>query len=113
MSDTAMSGTRSLGSIAQKFVLMAIQEWGQSEAERIAAVQAILDAAGFDATATCGPVFGGIWPTECIGPMGSEATIWLKKLTDTLPRGKFEREEQHIREMVSERMTVLEREDRE
>ena len=45
--------------VATKFVIHAIQEWGDRDEKRIAAVQAVLDQAGFKATATCWPVFVG------------------------------------------------------
>ena len=53
--------------IATRFMLEAIQDWGQTEEERRQAVQNLLDAAGFDAKAIKGPVFGGIWPKPCTG----------------------------------------------
>lgn len=86
--------------IANTFVLRAIQDWGQSEAERIAAVQAVLDAAKFNATATCSPVFGGIWPKPCSGPDAGPASAWLRNLTDTMPRGKFEDEVAHVAQRI-------------
>ena len=86
---------------AKNFILQGIQDWGQSDAQRIAAVQAVLDDAGFKATATCGPVFGRIWPTPCIGPDAEKATAWLKLLTSTMARGKFEIEEQHVANAIA------------
>ena len=82
--------------VARRFMLHAIQDWGQSEADRLSAVQGVLDAAGFNATATCGPVFAGIWPKPCTGPDGDAASKFLKALTDTLRRGKFEDEVAHV-----------------
>jgi hypothetical protein len=89
--------------IATKFILQAIQDWGQSEAAGIAATQAVLDAAGFNAKATCRPVFGAIWPKPCVGKDGSSATEWLKQLTETMPRGKFENESSHVEKAIAER----------
>lgn len=86
--------------VSKKFVLRAIQDWGQTEADRIAAVQAVLDAAGIRAKATCGPVFGGIWPKSCNGPEAQRATVWLKSLTDGMKRGQFNAEAQHINDMI-------------
>ena len=71
-------------------MLDAIQEWGDPPEVRIKAVQDVLDAAGFSATATCWPVFGGIWPKPCVGLEGAEASTWLQKLTAPMQRGKFE-----------------------
>lgn len=82
--------------IPETFILRAIQEWGQSDDDRRRAVQGVLDAAGFNATATCGPVFGRIWPKLCDGPDGELASAWLKELTDTMPRGRFEDEAAHV-----------------
>lgn len=87
---------------ASTFISMGIQEWGQPEAVRIAAVQDVLDAAGFKATATCSPVFGGIWKSPCTGPDADAATAWLSNLTKTMPRGKFEREAEHVERMIGE-----------
>lgn len=87
-------------SAAKRFVLRAIQDWGQSDADRIGAVQAVLDAAGIRATATCGPVFGGIWPKSCNGPEAQRATAWLKSLTESMKRGEFNREAQHVDDMI-------------
>ena len=89
---------------ASEFVTWAICDWGQTEDARIAAVQDALDCAGFNATATCGPVFGGIWPRSCDGPDGEIAATWLKKLTDTMQRGKFEREVEHVEQMITARL---------
>ena len=86
---------------AETFILQGIQDWGQSDAERVAAVQAVLNDAGFKATATCGPVFGGIWPTACTGPDAEKATAWLKLLTSTMARGKFEIEMQHVANAIA------------
>lgn len=88
---------------ASTFILRAIQDWGQSETEGIAAVQAVLDAAGFKATATCRPVFGGIWPKGCTGQDGGSATAWLKNLTDTMNRGRFEDERDHVSSEIEKR----------
>lgn len=90
-------------SLANEFLSMAIQDWGQPEEQRIAAVQALLDAAGFDAKAECSPVFGGIWPKQCSGPHRELATAWLNELTDTMPRGKFEIELAHIEKFIAAR----------
>ena len=89
--------------IAERFVLQAIQEWGQSKAERIAAVQAVLDAAGFKADAQGWPVFGGIWNKPCTGPDGEAASAWLKNLTDTMQRGDFNDEVRHVAALIEVR----------
>lgn len=92
-----------MSDIADRFVLKAIQEWGQPTAERIAAVQAVLTAAKFSATATCYPVFGGIWPKPCDGPDGEAATQWLRHLTNSMPRGRFENETAHVAAEIAAR----------
>lgn len=85
---------------ANRFILSAIQEWGQPENQRVDAVQAVLNAAGLNAVATCSPVFGGIWPKPCTGPDGERATAWLQNLTDTMKRGKYEREVEHVQNCI-------------
>ncbi len=97
-----------MSKIATKFLMMAIQEWGQSDSERVTAVQDLLNAAKFDAVATCAPVFGGIWPTLCTGPDADTATVWLKEMTNTMPRGKFEREVEHIERFIEQRIAKVE-----
>jgi hypothetical protein len=82
--------------VAKNFILWAVQDWGQPEAERIEAVQRVLNFANFDAKATCAPTFGAIWPKECEGPDGAEATQWLHDLTGTMQRGKLETEVAHV-----------------
>ena len=64
--------------IDAQFILLAVQDWGHPESKGIAATQAVLDAAGFIATATCRPVFGAIWPKPYVGPDAMAATEWLK-----------------------------------
>ncbi len=88
---------------ASLFMLRAIQDWGQSESERIAAVQGLLDAGGFKAQATCSPVFGGIWRDHCTGKDGRAATQWLQDITDTMKRGHLEDEIAHVERAIRER----------
>lgn len=99
MESSAMTDTE-IEKIATGFVLWAIQEWGQSEAERIGSVQAALDAAHIQATATCWPVFGGIWPKPCAGPDADRAAAWLQEITDTMRRGHFEDEVAHVEAFI-------------
>lgn len=87
--------------IATKFVLLAIQEWGQSEVDGRKAVQDVLDAAGFKAVAASRPVFGGIWPKPATGEDSPAATAWLRKLTDTMPRGRFQDEVKHVEDSIA------------
>lgn len=88
---------------ATGFMLHAVQEWGDPDEKRIAAVQEVLDAAGFKATATCWPVFGGIWPKPCEGKDATAATEWLKSLTDDLPRGDVHTEIAFVKQRIEER----------
>ncbi len=90
---------------AEWFVMDAIQDWGQPPATRVAAVQAVLDAAGFCAVAKCGPIFGGIWLHACEGADGEAATAWLVKITETMPRGHYEDEVAHVEAAVAARKT--------
>lgn len=90
--------------VADRFVTMGIQEWGQSEEVRVKAVQGVLDAAGFNAKATCWPVFGGIWPKKCNGPDSEEASKWLKAMTDTMTRGRVQDEISHVEKCIQDRL---------
>lgn len=92
-----------LDRIASRFVTSAICEWGQQGKERIDAVQQVLDAALFDAEAICWPIFGGIWPKQCEGPDAKAASEWLKDLTATMRRGKFEWERDHVIKAIQAR----------
>jgi len=92
--------------IETQFMLLAVQDWGQSEESGIAAVQAVLDAAGFKATATCRPVFGSIWPKSADGQEGDAATRWLRTLTSTMKRGNFESAAEHIRAAIIARQSI-------
>lgn len=87
--------------MAEKFVLLAVQEWGQSRDDRLKAVQQLLEAAGFAAEATCWPIFGEIWPRPCKGSDGEAATAWLHQVTDTMERGKFEIEVEHVANCIA------------
>lgn len=89
--------------VAEGFVMRAVQDWGQSVEQRVAAVQSVLDAAGFDAKATCVPVFGALWPQPCDGREAAEATAWLNTLTETMPRGRFESEAAHVAAAIEAR----------
>ena len=86
--------------VATRFVMYGIQEWGQTDSTRIAVTQDVLSLAGFDAIATCGPVFGKIWPKECGGEDAAAATFFLKQLTELMPRGKFETEVDHVEQAI-------------
>lgn len=95
--------------IAQLFIHDAIQDWPHvAEQRAIQAVQTVVDAAGFVATATCKPVFGGLWPKPCTGPDGEEATVWLKQLTDGLQkeRGDVNNEIEYVKRVLDERITL-------
>jgi hypothetical protein len=91
---------------ATLFILMAIQDWGQSEEDGTRAVQAVLDAAGFAATASGRPVFGGIWPKKCTGPEGDAASSWLQSLTDTMKRGRFQTEVECVQAAIDRRIAA-------
>lgn len=101
---TSAERLRGLGDVARDFVLMAIQEWGQSDGERIAAVQAVLDAAGFNARAVDFPALRRFWQREpAEGPDGEVASAWLKELVASMPHGRFENEEAHVARGIAER----------
>lgn len=97
-----------ISDVAKRFVLRAIQEWEQSESEGISAVQDVLNAAGFNAVATCRPVFGSRWPKECLGADAKKASIWLRDLTDTMRRGNFETEAEHVDKCIAAARDVKE-----
>jgi len=96
-------GDNPTSAIAKRFVLMAIQDWGQREEDGIAAVLLVLRAAGFQAVPTCRPVFGNVWPKPFEGLDAEEAMVFMKHLTATMPRGKFETECAHVDSMIAAR----------
>jgi len=93
--------------VATQFVLHAICEWGDPPEVRIKAVQDVLDAAAFSATATCWPVFGGLWPKRPTGKDSNAAAAWLQILTDTMQRGHFEDEVAHVARMITDRQKAF------
>lgn len=94
-----------INDVATKFMLFAVQEWGHPESDRVAAVQGVLDAAGFEAIATCSPVFGGIWPKPCSGKDGERASAWLKNMTDTMKHGRVQDEIEHVERSICRALT--------
>ena len=104
---SSSSSSPPLKSIADQFVLHAIQERGDTPEVRVRAVQHVLDLAGFDAIATCWPVFGGIWRIPCGGPDGAAATAWLNELTDSMERGDFHKEAAHVVRFIQARREVI------
>ena len=89
-------------SVATAFVLHALRESGQTDAERLHAVQSLVNAAGFDAVAGCWPTPDGAWPEPCRGLDGPAATLWLLRLTDGMPR-RFGDQRQFVAEAVARR----------
>ena len=83
---------------AKDFLLMGIQEWGQSEDERARATARYLFDAGFEKITASGyPIFGGMFPQKPIeGPDGTEAFEWLNGILNNLKRGRFEDEVQQL-----------------
>ena len=96
---------------ANLFLSTAIQDWPHHRPQqKIAAVQTVLDMAGFVAKATCWPAFGAFWPQPCTGPDGAAATAWLKEVTQTMPRGEASQEIRHVKEAID--LRIAEREGR-
>lgn len=99
-----MGGAQNVEAVARHFLMTAVQEWGDADKAKVAAVQEVLDVAGFKAAATCFPVFGAIWPKPCEGTEAAEATAWLKELVDTMRRGNAHDEIAHIEAKIRERI---------
>jgi len=70
--------------IAQLYLQRIILTPGQYSGKvRVDTVQTMLDAAGFDAVATCAPeIATNTWPSPCAGPDGDQATYWLVEITE-------------------------------
>jgi hypothetical protein len=73
--------------IARHFLSRGIQNWGQSAAERQAAKDSYLTAAGFTLDADRGA-----------------AEWWLDGVLDAMPRGKFEREVDYLAAAIEQRV---------
>lgn len=82
---------------ATLFMLHAVQSWGQSEEQIVAAVQGVLDAAHFDAVAT------GNWYQPCTGTDADTASKWLVHAVETMPRGEMNAEIQYIKDAIAAR----------
>lgn len=97
---TAQHAEHGIESVAAIFMLEAIQEWGQPEDTRIAAVQNVLDVCGFEATAKGWPVLGMIWSAPCEGKDGDDATEFLSRLTKRLKRGEMQSECRQVEQAI-------------
>ena len=91
--------------VASAFLLTAIQDWpGQTTEQKQAATTAYLKAAGFDVEPSGIPVFGAMFPQQPIkGPDGKEAFDWLRRTLESMQRGKYENEVEHLSRAISER----------
>ena len=90
--------------IAQKFLLLGIQEWGQTNEKRADVTAQYLRAAGFDVEPSGYPVFGGMFPQQAItGKDGSAAHLWLHDVLDNLKRGNLQNEVEQLAAAISAR----------
>lgn len=76
--------TTQIKHIAQKFLMNVVQEWGQSENERQDAWHNYQHAAGFHFRSAA-------------------SDKWISHVVDTMPRGKFEREVEHLTKALMDR----------
>ena len=96
---------------ANIFLSRAVQNWPHHRpAQKIAAVQTVIDMAGFVAKAVSWPMFGGRMIQPCLGPEGATATNWLNAMMTSMPRGDANEEIRHIKNAIDER--IAEREGR-
>ena len=72
--------------VGKTFLSLGIQHWGQTDAQRKAATDAYLKAAGFKLDAD-----------------RQEAEAWLRHVLDGMPWGKFETEAEHLELALKER----------
>lgn len=90
---------------ANIFLARAIQDWPHHRpVQKIAAVQTVVDMAGFQAKAVSWPVFGGKLVQPCQGPEGEAATVWLNEVMRTMPRGDASEEIRHLKNAIDERI---------
>ena len=72
--------------IANKFLSLGIQHWGQTAEQREEATNEYLRAAGFD-----------------LDQDRATAALWLQDVLAKMPRGKFEDEAEHLRAAIEQR----------
>jgi hypothetical protein len=72
--------------IAEKFLSVGIQYWGQSAEKREEATNEYLRAAGFD-----------------LDQDRATAALWLQDVLAKMPRGKYEDEAEHLRNAIKQR----------
>jgi len=90
--------------VATKFLMHGVQDWGQAHEHRQQATTAYLTAAGFDVEPSGVPVFGAMFPIQkIVGKDGEAAFTWLKETLAAMPRGKFEREAEHLSNALAAR----------
>lgn len=95
---------------ANIFLNRAVQNWPHHRpVQKIAAVQTVIDMAGFVAKAVSWPLFGGRMIQPCLGPEGATATNWLNEMMRTMPRGgDTSAEIRHIKNAIDERIADME-----
>ncbi|HKI61400.1 MAG TPA: hypothetical protein VKA31_03815 [Mariprofundaceae bacterium] len=84
-----------MAGVAQKFMLMGVQEWGQSRETKESTVSDYVRAAGFDVNPSAVVIYGGI-VTDFDGPDADEAKTWLTGVLEGMPRGDFNVEIKHL-----------------
>jgi len=72
--------------VAERFLSLGIQSWGQSDVERAKATDDYLRAAGFD-----------------LATQSKEAGAWLDEVIDGMPWGRFENEAEHLEAALKRR----------
>lgn len=72
--------------IANKFLSLGVQHWGQSIEQREEATNEYLRAAGFD-----------------LDQDRAAAALWLQQVLAKMPRGRFEDEAAHLRSAIEHR----------
>lgn len=81
--------------VAEKFLSLGLQHWGQSAKDRAAAFQDYLRAAGFSVEVA--PLKDAEFAKAIGGVDAEAATRWLIQVLRTMPRGKYETEAEHLR----------------
>jgi hypothetical protein len=92
---------------AKRFLLRAMQEWGQTDKERAEATADYLRAAGFKVIPSGFPVFGAMFRTQKMRGQDAEAAYaWLHGTLEGLRRGEFNSEVEQLRKAAADRQTV-------
>ena len=88
--------------LAIRFILKGVYAWEDKREDRVEAVQKVIDAAGFNATANNFPfMWRRMEEADITGTDALEARVWMNEMLATMPIGKVEREINHVIQAIN------------